>query len=100
MDLSSDEDARTEEKTYAMHQDDILGAACKDIMTGKEEKEKLKTVEDNVMKLKYEIVGINKNMSSIAQASWVYIEKNTLTLSKASYEGIGSQDQRLRDFES
>ena len=62
--------------------------------------EKLKTVEDNVTNLKYEILGINETMSSIAQTSRLDIEKNTQTLSKALEDGIRSQDQRLRDFES
>ena len=62
--------------------------------------EKLNTVEDNVTKLKYEILGINETMSAIAQTSRLDIEKNTQTLSKALENGIRSQDQRLRDFES
>ena len=37
--------------------------------------EKLKTVEDNVTNLKYEILGINETMSSIAQTSRLDIEK-------------------------
>ena len=37
--------------------------------------EKLNTVEDNVTKLKYEILGISETMSSIAQTSRLDIEK-------------------------
>ena len=100
MDLSSDEDTKKDVKEEKINKEDTLGAACEEIMAEKMGIEKLKTVENNVTKLKYEILGLNETMSSIAQTSRLDIEKNTQTLSKALEEGIRSQDQRLRDFES
>ena len=100
MDLSSDEEKRKDVKEQKINKEDTLGAACEEIMAEKMGLEKLQTVEDNVTNLKYEILGINETISSIAQTSRLDIEKNTQTLSKALEDGIRSQDQRLRNFES
>ena len=100
MDLSSDEEKRKDVKEEKGKKEDTLGAVCEEIIAEKMGLEKLRTVEDNVTKLKYEILGINETMSSIAQTSRLDIEKNTQTLSKALEDGIRSQDQRLRDFEA
>ena len=88
MDLSSDEDTKKDGKEEKINKEDPLGAACEEIMVEKMGLEKLKTVENNVTKLKYEILGINETMTSIAQTSRLDIEKNTQTLSKALEEGI------------
>ena len=100
MELSSDEEKKRDVKEEKGNKDEAMGAACEEIIAEKIGLEKLRTVEDNVTKLKYEILGINETMSAIAQTSRLDIEKNTQTLSKALENGIRSQDQRLRDFES
>ena len=54
------EDTKKDVKEEKIYKEDTLGADCEEIMAEKMGIEKLKTVENNVTKLKYEILGLNE----------------------------------------
>ena len=64
------------------------------------ESDKIRDVEQNMIKLQNDIIGINQTMCSMVQSSQSEIETHKNQLSSALEQGILSQDQRLKHFES
>ena len=60
----------------------------------------IRDVELNMIKLQNDIIGINQTMCSMVQSSQSEIETHKNHLSSALEQGILSQDQRLKHFES
>ena len=76
------------------------GAVRKELATEDKDSGKILDVERNMMKLQNEVIEITHTMSAMAQSSKAEIEAHTNHLSNALEQGILSQDQRLKNFET
>ena len=76
------------------------GAVRKELVSEDKGSEKILDVERYMMKLQNEVIEITHTMSAMAQSSKSKIEAHTNHLSHALEQGILSQDQRLKNFET
>ena len=99
MEISSgDEKEEIEKKISSTNME--KGAVRKELVTEDKDSEKILDVERNMMKLQNEVIEITHTMSAMAQSSKSEIEAHTNHLSNALEQGILSQDQRLKNFET